>query len=125
KIAGAFRAIPTLGLGVWGYLKDVKVNHFIDMVEVRIASLFALAASVFMRRIRRLVYDSIFADPHFEKKLVPNLIYDLLQQKKYPAAFEWLDPSEAMRKVTAAAEAMPTTLWFTDPQQMKDLIACG
>ena len=125
KITGVFRAIPSLGLGVWSYLKNVKVNQFIGMIEVRIASLFALAASVFMRRIRRLVYDSIFADPRFEKKLVPNLIYDLLQNKNHPAPLDWLNPSDAMRKVAAAAEAMPTTLWFTDPQQMKDLIACG
>jgi hypothetical protein len=125
KITGAFRAIPSLGLGVWSYLKNVKVNPFIDMIEVRIASLYALAASVFMRRIRRLVYDSIFDDPRFQKKLVPNLIYDLLQKKAQPAPLEWLIPSEAMCKVAAAAEKMPTTLWFTDPQQMKNLIACG
>lgn len=125
KITGAFRAIPTLGLSTWGYLKRVKLNEFIDIVEVRIASLFALATRVFMRRIRRLVYDSIFTDVRFEKKLVPNLIYDLLQNKNHPAPLEWLDSSEAMRKVAAAAETMPTTLWFTDPQQMKNLVACG
>jgi predicted acylesterase/phospholipase RssA len=125
KITEAFRAVPTLGLAMWSYLKPIKINHFIDMIEVRIASLFALAANVFMRRIRRLVYDSLFADPRFEKKIVPNLIYDLLEERKYPDTRAWLVPSAAMRKVAAAAEAMPTTLWFTDPQQMKDLIACG
>ena len=125
KVIDAFRAIPTLGLSVWSYLKKVKINRFIDMVEVRIASLFALTASVFMRRIRRLVYDSIYNDPRFKKKLVPNLIYNLIEKRTHPMVLAWLDPSEAMSKVATAAEAMPTTLWFTDSQQMKDLIACG
>jgi predicted acylesterase/phospholipase RssA len=126
KIRSAFRAIPKLGLNAWDLVKRLKVNQFMDMVELRVSSLFALAASVFMRRIRRLVYDLVFEDTRIKKKLVPNLIYDLLQKKKYPTAFAWLEPSEPMCKVAAAAEAMPTTLWFTDSQQqMKDLIACG
>jgi predicted acylesterase/phospholipase RssA len=125
KIASAFRAIPRLGLNAWDFMKTLKVNQFIDMVELRVSSLFALAASVFMRRIRRLVYDSVYEDKRFEKKLVPNLIYDLLLNRPYPSALSWLEPSESMRKVAAAAEAMPTTLWFTDPQQTRDLIACG
>jgi predicted acylesterase/phospholipase RssA len=125
KITSALRGIPRLGLNAWDYVKTLKVNQFIDMVELRVSSLLALAASVFMRRIRRMVYDSVYADERLEKKLVPNLIYDLLLKKTYPPDFAWLEPSELMRKVAAAAEAMPTTLWFTDKQQMKDLIACG
>lgn len=125
KIIGILRAIPKLGLSAWDLTKDLKVNQFIDMVHLRISSLVALASGVFMRRIRRLVYDSVFKDPRFVERLLPNLIYDLLQTKVLPAPLEWVAPSEAMRAVAQAANEMGTTLWFSEPQQLKDLIACG
>jgi predicted acylesterase/phospholipase RssA len=125
KIIGVLQAVPDLGLRAWDSTKHLKVNQFIDMVHLRISSLFALASGVFMRRIRRMVYDSVFKDARFAEKLVPNLIYDLLHAKSLPAPFEWLNPSEGMRSIANAANQMEVTLWFQNPQQMKDLIACG
>ncbi len=49
------------------------------MMELRISSLLALASSVFMRRIRRLVYASVMNDERFRKKVMPVLIYNLLE----------------------------------------------
>jgi predicted acylesterase/phospholipase RssA len=124
-ISESFKRIPKVGLNAWDHLKRLKTNQFIDMLELRASSLVALASSVFMRRIRRLVFDSVYNDISLTPKLVSNLIYGVLEHHQRPPELEWLEPSDRMRKVAEAANTMPTTLWFTDPQQMKDLIACG
>lgn len=125
KIKHALRAIPQIGIGIWDFTKKLKVDQFINMIELRISSLFALASGVFLRRIRRLVYDSVYKDPRFAGRLVSNIIYDIPDAKARLASLAWLDPSDAMREVAKAANAMPTTLWFTDKAQMPVLIACG
>jgi predicted acylesterase/phospholipase RssA len=125
KVTSSFSKIPSLGLNAWKYVRKLKVNQFIDMLESRASSLFALAGSVFMRRVRRMIFDSIYNDPQLRPKLVSNLIYGLLEHHPPQSTFEWLEPSDAMRKLATAANAMPTTLWFTDPQQLKDLVSCG
>jgi hypothetical protein len=101
------------------------VNQFIDMMELRVTSLVALASNVFMRRIRRLVYSSVMNDPVFEKKVAPVSIYNLLIASIRPSPLDWLNPTKAMCAVAKSAESIPTTLWFTNPEQLRDLIAAG
>jgi hypothetical protein len=101
------------------------VNQFIDMMELRISSLFALASSIFMRRIRRLVYRSVMGDDLFKGKTVPTLIYNLMEADTFQGPLEWLNPSRAACEVASAADKLPTTLWFTAPDQLPHLIACG
>jgi predicted acylesterase/phospholipase RssA len=126
KISSALCRVPQVEGSVWRYVKNLKVNQFIDMMELRITSLFALASSVFMRRIRRLVYDSVMNDDRFRKKVMPVLIYNLLEARTRVAPLEWLNPTDAMRDVATKADNMPTTLWFTAPdEQLRNLIAAG
>lgn len=125
KIANALCRVPQVRGSIWRFVKKLKVNQFIDMMELRISSLFALASSVFMRRIRRLVYQSVMNDDRFKGKLLPCLIYNLLEAKNQPPPLDWLYPTEAMHKVASDADTMPTTLWFTGPDQLRNLLAAG
>ena len=125
KIASALCHVPKVEGSVWRYVKNLKVNQFIDMMELRISSLFALASSVFMRRIRRLVYASVMNDDRFRKKVMPVLIYNLLEARSRVAPLEWLNPTCAMCEVATKADKMPTTLWFTAPEQLPNLVAAG
>jgi predicted acylesterase/phospholipase RssA len=125
KIVGALRRVPKVAGSVWRFIKNLKVNQFIDMMELRVSSLFALASAVFMRRIRRLIYQSVYSDPVIKPKIMPVLIYDVLQATIRPAPLEWLNPTDAMRAVVTRAQDMQTTLWFDGPDQPRDLIAAG
>jgi predicted acylesterase/phospholipase RssA len=125
KIADALRHLPEIKGSAWGLVKNLKVNQFIDMMELRISSLFALASSLFMRRIRRLVYKSVMGDDLFKGKTVPTLIYNLLEADRLKPPLEWLNPSSAACQVAEAADKLPTTLWFTEPVQLRHLIVCG
>jgi predicted acylesterase/phospholipase RssA len=125
KIAGALDDVPKVQGSVWRYVKNLKVNQFIDMMELRITSLFALASAVFMRRIRRLIYNSVYADEELKKKIMPVLIYDLLQARHRPPPLDWLNPTDCMKDVASKAQDMKTTLWFDGPEQLRHLIAAG
>jgi hypothetical protein len=95
----------------------------IDMVELRATSLVALASSVFMKRIRGLIYGIVYRDEKFKDKRVSNLIYELNGEK--PSRAPWLKPSAEMQKVTQLASNEPTRLWFESEEELKNLIACG
>jgi predicted acylesterase/phospholipase RssA len=125
KIAVALCRVPQVEGSVWRFVKNLKVNQFIDMMELRISSLLALTSSVFMRRIRQLVYTSILGDEDFKGRTLPVSIYNLLGAKQRPPPLEWLTPTPAMQKVALAADTLPTTLWFTAPEQLRDLLATG
>jgi predicted acylesterase/phospholipase RssA len=125
KIAGALCRVPQVEGSVWKFVKNLKVNQFIDMMELRISSLFALASSVFMRRIRQLVYASVLNSEEFKGRTLPVSIYNLLEAKPWPPPLEWLTPTPAMQKMALAADALPTTLWFTARGQLHDLLATG
>lgn len=125
KIATALCRVPKVQGSVWRFVKNLKVNQFIDMLELRMSSLLALASSVFMRRVRRLVYKTVMDNDLFRGKLLPTLIYDLLEADPLAPPLTWLYPSEATRQTATTADTLPTTLWFTEPQQLRHLVACG
>jgi hypothetical protein len=64
-------------------------------------------------------------DPIFEKKVAPVSIYNLLIASTRPAPLDWLNPTPGMCAVAKSAESIRTTLWFTNPEQLRDLMAAG
>jgi predicted acylesterase/phospholipase RssA len=125
KISAALRDVPMVQGSAWRYIKGLKINQFIDMMELRISSLFALASSVFMRRIRQLIYKSVYSDPQIRKKIMPVLIYNVLEGTRREPPLDWLNPTDAMKEVASQAQDIKTTLWFDDPKQLRVLIAAG
>jgi predicted acylesterase/phospholipase RssA len=118
-----FARIPKVKLASWDYFKKLTIDQIIDMAELRITSLSALASSVFMKRIRGLVFEHVYKDDNYKDKRLSNLIYELNGEKKYNALF--LYPSPEMISVTKYAAGMPTTLWFENESDQRKLIACG
>jgi len=106
-------------------VRSLTIAKTLDLLEVRARSLYALTANVFLHRVRRLVYDKTFADPRYDRKIIANLIYELAGGTKRQKAPEWLTPSSAMQACADRATAMATTLWFDEPGQLPDLVACG
>jgi predicted acylesterase/phospholipase RssA len=105
-----------LGLGLaeaWAALRD------------RARSLQAIASSVFAARVRRLVYARLWGDPAFAGRRLANLIYDLARPDAAADLPAGLAPTEALRALADRANAIPTTLWFDHPDQLRDLAAAG
>ncbi|MGR9115103.1 MAG: patatin-like phospholipase family protein [Gammaproteobacteria bacterium] len=138
RIRKALKQIPMVGRAAWKDIKHLTVDDLVDMVSLRISSLFAMAGSVFMKRVRSLVYGLIYGDfrkpvrkvldEMYGSKRISQLIYHLKTGEKFSAELLRAgigEPSDALREVTDSAANMPTTLWFDKKGQLEMLIASG
>jgi hypothetical protein len=131
-IYSLFRKIETLNISgakfrLWHYFKKMALPDAIEIVKARVSSVLAMTSNVFMKRIRQLQFNNLM-NPESRAKLVSfNLIYSLNPTK--PRTWLWkldpeLEPTLAMKEISAQAEIVPTTLWMNE-EQYKILIACG
>jgi predicted acylesterase/phospholipase RssA len=113
-------------LELWPFLKRLTMPELIDLISGRAKSLIALTASVFMKRIRMLVYKDINVHPRYQGRQFANLIYDLVDTGKFgPDIVKELAPTKEFRELTALAEKVETSLWINNPDELKNLVACG
>jgi hypothetical protein len=137
--------IPQLRVAAWRDLRELPLSRALDMVAFRVSSLFALASSVFMKRIRSAGLARIFDAPEYQGRIVSNLIYQLTPD--YPWVFDTPErdkkmlpgltpeliarlkavskPSGSMQHCAAIADEMPTTLWFNNESELPALVAAG
>jgi predicted acylesterase/phospholipase RssA len=116
----------TVQVEAWTSLKKLTTPEFLQMMVLRVTSLLALTSSIFMARVRRLVFGRVFDDKAFTGKRISNLIYSMARNR--PALFDkhpWLRPSTELVTLAQTAERMPTTLWFTAPSQFTTLSLAG
>ena len=112
---------------LWHYFKRMALPDAIEIVKARVSSVLAMTSNVFMKRIRQLQFKNLM-NPDSRAKLVSfNLIYDLNPTK--PRTWLWeldpeLEPTLALKELSAKAEIVPTTLWMNE-EQYQILIACG
>ena len=117
--------IPQIGTRSWKYLRKITVDEFIDMTNLRLSSLMAMAGSIFMKRVRGLVYYRIYRRQRYKNKLVDNLIYGLRDSRQAPSDTS-SPPSDGLIKLSREAAATPTGLWFEKKdKQLEKIVACG
>lgn len=111
QIRKLLKQVPNLGIKSWQELKTLKVNQFIYIMRLRVASLSALIRQVFMKRIRSLVFQQPYQDQIYKKALITNridrLLTDPIDNVPHIGGLE-----NRLRTVINAAACMPTTLWF-------------
>lgn len=111
---------------LWPHLKHLTVPELIDLISGRAKSLIALTASVFMKRVRAMVYKDIKVHPSYLNRVISNLIYDLDDTGKFPDHIvQELAPTEKLRDLTRNAEGVGTALWSNNSVELKNLVACG
>jgi hypothetical protein len=116
----------TVDIQAWPSFRKLTVPEFAQMLTLRLTSLLALTSSIFMSRVRELVFSRAYSDPDFKGRRISNLIYSLT--KDDPAIFSqhpWLKPKPHLVALAQRAEQMPTTLWFTEDAQFHTLSAAG
>ncbi len=130
--------IPLVGRAAWRHIKHLTIHEVINMASLRVSSLFAMAGSIFMKRIRSLVYGLIYGDfrPPVNKavnemyagKRISNLVYHLRAGEPFSKELIGAgvpQTSQSLSKITTRAADMPTTLWFENEQQLQDLLITG
>lgn len=109
------------------YIKDFSIliktpiYILIYLVQFRLTSVLKMVSDIFLKRIRRLSLNSLYDSTEWNYRFKSNYIYTLEKEET------GLSPQ--MQKAIAAANNMPTTLWFTETEVknnvLNDLIACG
>jgi hypothetical protein len=119
--------IPQVGLFAWNDLQRLTINQVANGIYLRLTSLQAMAGSVFMKRIRSMGFRFIYQQYKGKnrQKLIANLIYELKTGAAFPQLPVVEPPSQQLLKVIDDAANMPTTLWFTQDNQLDNLIICA
>ncbi len=104
---------------VWSRLRRLGVRTLYRFVASRASSAVAMAANIFMKIVREGVYKAAFREAQVpEYRLITNEIFDLQTQNAPPI-------SPALQRAVDSANAMRTTLWVQDEEQLRNTIACG
>lgn len=101
---------------LWRQVLRLTLTELVSSVETRAASLIALTGRVFMKRVRTLTYRRLFEQRSTSGRAIGNLVTDLMKDG---------DASDEMQRIGLLAASMPTTLWFDDEQQLREVIAAG
>ncbi|AWW00366.1 patatin-like phospholipase family protein [Arcticibacterium luteifluviistationis] len=114
----------------------LKFSTLSQMIRARISSILVLNNDVFLKQVRRLIYDKAYSQKEIvldgdkievevtSNKLITNLVYNIAHDTK-----EHLPISEELRAISKEAFEMATTLWFSEKERQNNLkeklIACG
>lgn len=120
--------IPLVGELARKSLKRLTIGQMRNMLKLRVTSLLTLTSSIFMKRIRSLVYGMAYGKNKtpYEGKRVSNLIYSLAPSKTKVEPVKGIGkPSDWLNQVACVAFNQKTTLWFDKEYQQPCLIASG
>lgn len=110
----------------WSALRSLTVSDVVSLLQLRISSLVALTSSVFMNRVRGLIFSGVYSDPRYKDRRISNLIYTLTLSR--PAIFKqypWLRPGARLRERAVLACEVATALWLASDDQLTLLVEVG
>ena len=73
--------IPQVEMDGWKYLKTLTVNELFYLLELRLKSLLALTSSIFMDRIKSLIFARTYGDVNYKDKRISNRIDRLVNRE--------------------------------------------
>ncbi|HEV8240164.1 MAG TPA: patatin-like phospholipase family protein [Thermoanaerobaculia bacterium] len=107
-------------------LAGLRLRDVGDLASRRIGSVLAMVNDVSMKRVRRLIQQSLLGEgSRYQRRARLVLIYDVDARRSKPRErHPDLLPSLELQLLSRRAEAVPTTLW-ADEEQLRDFVACG
>jgi predicted acylesterase/phospholipase RssA len=109
----------------WNDLEGLTVAELVTLIQLRVSSVVALTASIFMKRVRGLIYQALFADDRYKNRRIANLIYSLTLGSRLFDRYPWLRPGARLRELADRASEVGTALWMTDATQLDLLVSTG
>ena len=144
KLPSVNKFSPEIVNKLLGYLKKTRLGVVEQMVLARVNSVVTMASDVFLKQIRRKIFDYFYHDERWENRRANNFVYELspgnqpfrkkqlMDTDKKPWGLQFvqqLTPTKAMTDIAFEARNMGTTLWFdendTKAEKLKQLITCG
>ena len=119
------------------FLTTIKISVLSKLLYSRISSTATMASEVFLKKIRRAIFEEFYECNDYDFRRVSNLIYTLSRgyqssvekedENKAMDDVKLLSPSLQMMDVAENARTTGTTLWFSgkdiNENRMKDIIA--
>lgn len=122
------KRLQGLGVNLWATLRHLTLSEVLDLIQLRALSLVTMSGSIVLKRVRSLVFKTIYSKSRYRNRIISNLIYELKPNRRSSRRANWLQPSPALSTVADQATATPTALWFEPGQEAKQLntlLACG
>ena len=116
---------------------NLELDLLGPMILDRVSSVGTMVSDIFLKQVRRLIYDRIYQDDKWANRRISNFVYELreenhvnnMKKKTWLKIKELRQPGEKIMEVAGLASSMKTTLWFTkedmELNMMENLIACG
>ncbi len=116
-----------------GFVNKTPIYILVYLLKFRATSVMKMVTDVFMKRIRTLQLDALYADNNWNYRIHSNNIYTLCEDDKTVnkklKEFGLGAMSDAMIDAIKTANSMPTTLWWSETDtannMQQKLIACG
>ena len=144
KLPSINKFSPEIISKLLGYFKKTRLGVLEQMILARINSVLTMASDVFLKQIRRKIFDNFYHDERWENRRANNFVYELSPSNQQfrtsqlmdtnkkpwgPQFIGQLTPTQAMTDIAFEARNMGTTLWFdendTKAEKLKQLVACG
>ena len=109
------------------FIQHLTFADIESMLMNRATSILKLSSSVFMKRIRKMTYSTLYDDEDWQNRKITNTIYELRDGEKWEAKSRngtllgFLKPSKAIQENSTKAANMGTTLWFTQSDKEKGI----
>jgi predicted acylesterase/phospholipase RssA len=111
---------------MWAIARRLTIPDIFNLLETRFGSLFAMASSVFLKRVRGLLLTSAASERDYDGKLLFNVLYEMsLSHRSLYEKEPWLRPLKFLTDSATAAEKVDTNLWSTSTEQLNNLVMCG
>ncbi len=121
------------------YLKNLKLRLYKRMVIERGTSGMKMINDIFLKQLRRLNYNLLYANESLKDRRISSLIYELTEDQYKHNRSDEKGVEEKLKQIAAPgdriyaaakiAREMGTTLWFSqedrDVNRLKNLVACG
>ena len=117
------------------FISHLKFATIESLLMNRAISVVEMSSVVFLKRLRKMSYNSIYKDKDWNNRVVTSTVYELRPEEKWQSMDnndtlpDYLVPSPAMQEISDQAASMGTTLWFTDEEKKAEmpqaLLACG
>jgi predicted acylesterase/phospholipase RssA len=102
---------------LWKDLFGTPIGTILQLLSARFSSILILNNDVFLKRIRKILYDKFYGSTEWKHRGKGNHIYDLAFENNINRATNGnsqYNPSFPMQIIAQVASDMGTTLWFDD-----------
>ena len=142
KLPSINKFSPEIVNKLLGYFKNTRLGVLEQMILARVNSVVTMASDVFLKHIRRKIFDHFYQDIRWENRRANNFVYELspsnlvfreklLKEKPWAdqETIDILSPNKNLADIAFEARNMGTTLWFdendTKAEKLKQLVTCG